>query len=534
MSRHGSTKERILDMVSNGDETLTSISKKLGLAPSTVSKHLKELRADGAISQRRNDHVKKWKYYGLAKNDGEKEGGFHINRNTAITISSIVVAAVIIALAILAHTNNINQSVLGVSVPISLTDPPEVPYGTSALYINYSSIMIQVNKSGSIQNIFLNTSGRIDLMGLVNESQVIGTITAQTNARLYGVTFNIDSASITIENVTYQVKAHSSYISADVVNYGRLNSTSGILLDFFPVVIPVYGKNSTTFEMLATMRAAVVPSRQSIGNGNGDMVYARYPLPPKVLGMFPILDNNLSITNISTTVTGDVLSLSIGVFNNAANGITVYGAMLENKNLSLYQPYPQGADSDAIISAGNAGVGGNLVWGQNEVIYNDSNYGNGETVNVFFNQTNNTLAINSSRLLSIGRYAGGRMFVIRLPRPISNITISGIGMPDQGMQIMNYQSPIAFTANANGALSLLNQMQGNVSMPVAGDLVNDAQTQGINPEKTVVLGYVVQGGADGVLTYNGPYPTDVYENGVNLSKGNYTITLITSGGVVQK
>jgi DNA-binding transcriptional ArsR family regulator len=62
------TKREILQLFQNGRPlTLTDISAQLGLAASTVSQHLTELRTMGAIQEVDRQGTKKWKYYKLSE-----------------------------------------------------------------------------------------------------------------------------------------------------------------------------------------------------------------------------------------------------------------------------------------------------------------------------------------------------------------------------------------------------------------------------------------------------------------------------------
>lgn len=63
MSKTWDTKKKILKLLSKGNMTLSELSVALNLAPSTVSKHIEELKAVGAISMVDNPYIKKWKYY---------------------------------------------------------------------------------------------------------------------------------------------------------------------------------------------------------------------------------------------------------------------------------------------------------------------------------------------------------------------------------------------------------------------------------------------------------------------------------------
>ena len=72
-----------------------------------------------------------------------------------------------------------------ISVPVSLTDPPEVPSGTSALVVTYSSVGVHLLGAGNDSGwIYSNTSGTLNLMSLVNVSQAIATVTIPANATI--------------------------------------------------------------------------------------------------------------------------------------------------------------------------------------------------------------------------------------------------------------------------------------------------------------------------------------------------------------
>src|SRR5271157_2635434 len=145
MSKQGSTKERILELISEGSDNLSEISEKLNLAPSTVSKHIHDLESAKAIEQKSNPHVKKWKYYKLNDDAPAGEpgagGGFAAKRNA---VALIVMACALLAVFSFAYSYAGHGAAGNAYVPISITDPPMVPKGTQALYINYSSMKVQV------------------------------------------------------------------------------------------------------------------------------------------------------------------------------------------------------------------------------------------------------------------------------------------------------------------------------------------------------------------------------------------------------
>ena len=65
MGKYGATKRRILELVAQGNNNLSRISKELKLSPSTVSKHLHDLEEEGKISMQDNPHFRKWKLYSV-------------------------------------------------------------------------------------------------------------------------------------------------------------------------------------------------------------------------------------------------------------------------------------------------------------------------------------------------------------------------------------------------------------------------------------------------------------------------------------
>lgn len=68
MGKCNETKTVILGLLEKRPKTLTELSRELGLAPSTISQHLKELVWMGAAKRIENEHVKKWKYYQKVSN----------------------------------------------------------------------------------------------------------------------------------------------------------------------------------------------------------------------------------------------------------------------------------------------------------------------------------------------------------------------------------------------------------------------------------------------------------------------------------
>jgi hypothetical protein len=74
---------------------------------------------------------------------------------------------------------------------VALTDPPSVPVGTSALFLNYSGVELITNSSPY----FINESGSVNLLSLLNVSKIIATFSLPKYA-------NVNQIRLFVSNVT--------------------------------------------------------------------------------------------------------------------------------------------------------------------------------------------------------------------------------------------------------------------------------------------------------------------------------------------
>ncbi len=256
MGRSRSTKAKIIGMISSRNKTLSDISRELGLAPSTVSQHLQELKEAGAILEVENEHVRKWKYYELNPNfdystygiaevaGGAREGA---GRMTFFYSIAIIACVGLALFAFYSLSFNVQGSSL---VQIKLTDPASVPNGTQGLYINYSSVAVHTVGNGGAEWIEANSSGRVNLLSLTNVSQVMAGIEVVHGSGIDRVRFNISSAQIAINGTEYGVLVPGSQITVGVLGNRSVNASSEVLVDFFPTVVATYVNGSAQFVMV--------------------------------------------------------------------------------------------------------------------------------------------------------------------------------------------------------------------------------------------------------------------------------------------
>ncbi|MEM3199647.1 MAG: winged helix-turn-helix domain-containing protein [Candidatus Micrarchaeaceae archaeon] len=431
MTKYGLTKSKIIELISEGVDNLKDISKQLNLAQSTVSKHLEELESLGVI-ELMPSHLHKWKHYKIANASAYDA---YINKNhRSIEVnhirSKVILPIIAIAAAIgLLYAFSVVYNPQVLSIPISLTDPPHVPIGTQALYINYSSFAVLVNDSGIKQWLPLNGTGRINLLSIVNVSEIIGTFNIGQDGKVYAVKFNISSASITINNVTYPVAIAGGMVNATISTHAKLNSSSNLIVDLMPIVIPTYNNGNYEFVMIPFLNAAF--GTYSEHNGVGSTLM-RNRINAQMLNNRYVMHNNpfnkainISIKNPSLKTNGNETLFNVSIENTGNTAIELYGIILEGNSMAS-------------------------IAGQHWNIANSDNWSN------IYTEANGSLIINASAIIdNYGMHEYMAPKKIILPHPINAIIIQD-DMPWQNHFKFFMQRPtpcIDFAVEANGTLN---------------------------------------------------------------------------------
>lgn len=420
MTKTWETKKKIINLVSGKAKTPQEISESLNLAPSTVSEHVAELESMGALRRVDNPFVKKWKYY-------EKNPNFDINtirgpRRLSLTSIAIAVVAILGLLAFVAVVYPASGS--GSVVLFQLTDPPQVPNGTQALTIAYSSVQAHVidgNQSGWVTG---SGSGTINLMSLINTSQVIGTGKIPTNAVINIVRFNITSATIVINGTAYNVTVPSGVLSTTVTGAGRVSQNSSVLIDMSPIVVSIFTQNTTTFVLVPSVKAVFV------GNSN---ITARVGVRANLTGRehqeLEAATPSINITSASVVVTGNTTSLSITVRNTGNRSVMLRHLMLVGGSSVLVSA------NSMVNSSVNASV---------DINNNDQVVPNFQSANVSLGVISNDNSDTSSGASSFDTGSG------------SGINISSSGSTDHGMnshEAGSYGAGIGAVGNSISSLA---------------------------------------------------------------------------------
>lgn len=267
------------------------------------------------------------------------------------------VLVVLVAIAVIVSTTNgvanaAPAPVNGSFVPVSITDPPHVPNGTSALMLSYSSLQAHVLGNSSSGWYSSNTSGTLNLMTLVNVTQTIAGVNLPPNSVVDQVRFTINSAQITVNGTAYNVTVPSGQVSAHILGAQRLNASSGILMDFVPTVVAIYTANSTVFVLVPSVKAVVVPSNRSSAH-----VGSKSSLSAAARGSLDHAAVNITLSNVTLNSNADITTFTFALANNGNQSVVIHHVLLKGPE-SVQVLTNENETKDASVNASLPGHGG--------------------------------------------------------------------------------------------------------------------------------------------------------------------------------
>ncbi len=178
----------------------------------------------------------------------------------------VIILAVVVAYLVIAQPQIFasKQSALA----IQLTDPPTVPQGTQQLLVAYSSVEVHAEAANSMNQsgwVSATGSGTINLLALTNVSQTIANARVAANSTINLVRFNVTSAKIMINGTIYNVTVPNGQINVAITGDQKMNSSSsGVLIDFHPMVNSHGGANAAAYMMVPAASAIVVNPNASV------------------------------------------------------------------------------------------------------------------------------------------------------------------------------------------------------------------------------------------------------------------------------
>ncbi len=360
MSKTLETKKKIIKLLGERHMTLSELSEKLELSPSTIEQHLKELEGQNAIKSIDDPYIKKWKYYTISDDAADGKTGMTTKQKVFTTL--LLSIAAVLVLSLLLYVPSTPAYIPTGEFLVQLTDPPIVPSGTQALIVNYDRVALhEYGASNATGFVNFNLSGTVNLLNLTNVTQTIGMIKTTTNQTFDAVRLYISSAEIEIDNVTYNVTLPAGYVSARISS--QLNSTSGgLLIDVNTVVAQIYTNSSTSVFVMVPSLSAVVIGRSEISAPQLTAGY-RSSLRPSIASRLRAAESALSIVNASASTGGDgVTHISITIKNSGNSTVTLKHVILSGMMLGApkYETFngivavaaqPYGGDTSSASSA---------------------------------------------------------------------------------------------------------------------------------------------------------------------------------------
>ena len=245
-------------------------------------------------------------------------------------------AAVVLALVIIGTTLYVNPMTTKAQTDfvVMLTDPPNVPEGTTKLEVTYSGIQLHVTYSDETSNwIAAEESGRVDLLSLVSVSQTIASISLPTGSTVDKLKFTISSAEATIAGEVYPVKVLSEQLIINLKKIKLDGATTGALIDLRPRLVEIEAVDSNgegiSYYVLVPSATAVVKmnlaeKHSKVGAKNNLSEEDNEELEEE----FEKASKDVTINTATLYVKEDVTTLTVVLENTGTKAVSINGLMV--------------------------------------------------------------------------------------------------------------------------------------------------------------------------------------------------------------
>ncbi len=162
------------------------------------------------------------------------------------------------------ETSSTSSSGSGV-LAVLLTDPPTVPNGTSAVFIDYSALAVHVSGAANDSGWHvLNGQGEINLMSIINVTQTIATANIQSGD-FDELAFNVTSATVTFLGANYSAYLVYEDHRLVVPIVGGITiangQTSAAVIDLTPTVLLLGDPSDPVFAFIPAARGYTIPAQ---------------------------------------------------------------------------------------------------------------------------------------------------------------------------------------------------------------------------------------------------------------------------------
>ncbi len=199
-----------------------------------------------------------------------------MNGKSKVIISGVLAAIIALALvgAFLYTQNVLPSSLTGQgmqpssgksgTLAVLITEPPTIPEGVTAVYINFSDLQVHIRSAGNQSGwTNLHSSGEIDLLSVLNSTQTIAAANI-TNGVFNALKFNITSAVVTFqgENYTADLVYQEHYLVVVIPGGITITNgqTSGAVIDMTPTVLLLGNTTNPAFAFLPAAKGYTLPA----------------------------------------------------------------------------------------------------------------------------------------------------------------------------------------------------------------------------------------------------------------------------------
>jgi hypothetical protein len=251
--------------------------------------------------------------------------------------AAVLAASIIIAVALFANPNLVNQTSASTSFLVLLTDPPTVPAGTTLLNLTYSDISLHVAyPNGTDAWLPVNASGTVNLFSLVNMTQTIASTTIPTGSTVDKIQFTIADVDAVVNGATYNVTTLSSTLVVSVANSEVNQTLSGVLVDFNPTLVQIQATDANGtlvyyYVLVPSATATIVGDLSKEHMKVGTIIELGQNNRLRLVRVVEKFSKNVTIVSASLSVNGNVTTLSATLKNEGNVTFRIFGLTLHGE-----------------------------------------------------------------------------------------------------------------------------------------------------------------------------------------------------------
>ena len=157
-------------------------------------------------------------------------------------------------------SSNVQTGILAAQIT-DPPNPPNVPAGTTHVYVDYTDIEAQTTSQNNSVWFTVARAGTVDLLSILNIGLTLGSATV-TSGIYDQARFDITNATVTFGGVNYTASVPLNQITVKLANGGavvRPNASAGFLIQLTPTVLALNSGGKPSFEIVAATQGVAIP-----------------------------------------------------------------------------------------------------------------------------------------------------------------------------------------------------------------------------------------------------------------------------------